>query len=220
LSTLEAPYQDAVIVPGKKTAPNVEAIVILGAGRYSAAPEYDDQDTVSRNTLERLRYGAHLAAQTSLPVLLSGGPVFNEDVPEATLMQQSLERDFGIKAKWVEGSSRTTLENAQRVKLMLAEAGIKRVYLVTHAWHMERAMWAFVNAGIDAVPAPMGFTTFSKSDITLLGYLPSATGMDASATAISERFGLYWYKRKRDAVAAAETVQENTNEPAPTDADK
>jgi uncharacterized SAM-binding protein YcdF (DUF218 family) len=209
LITLEAPYREAVVVPGKQANVGAQAIVILGGGRYSRAPEYDDRDTVGLQTLERLRYGARLAAQTSLPVLLSGGSTYGEEVPETQLMQQTLEQDYGVKAKWLESSSRTTLENAQRTKLLLTEAGIKKVYLVTHAWHMDRAVWAFVNSGIDVVPAPVGFTTLSKADLTPpLGYLPSSGGMEASATALHERFGLYWYKRKLQAATAAQAVKE------------
>jgi uncharacterized SAM-binding protein YcdF (DUF218 family) len=201
---LEAPFHTAVVTPDKPGA-NVQAIVILGGGRYSDAPEYGG-DTVNHYTLERLRYGARLARQTGLPVLVSGGSVFGEDRSEAALMQQTLEREFGIKVKWIEDKSRTTFENAQRTKAVLAEAGIRHVYLVTHAFHMARAQWAFVNAGMDGVPAPMGFTTIDKGDLGPLGYIPNANGLHHSALALRERLGLYCYKRKRDAETAAEAV--------------
>ena len=38
---------------------------------------------------------------------------------------------------------------------ILQEAGIQRVYLVTHAWHMRRALLAFHRFGITATPAPV-----------------------------------------------------------------
>jgi uncharacterized SAM-binding protein YcdF (DUF218 family) len=206
---LEAPFRAAVVVPDKPVA-SVQAIVVLGGGRYPDAPEYGG-DTVSDSALERLRYGARLARQTGLPILVSGGSVFGEEQSEALLMQKALERDFGVKVKWVEGVSRTTLENAQRSKVILAEAGIRHVYLVTHAWHMARAQWLFVESGLDVVPAPMGFTTIGRGDLGPLGYLPSSAGLQSSALALRERIGFYWYKRKRDAGAAAEAV----SKPAP-----
>jgi uncharacterized SAM-binding protein YcdF (DUF218 family) len=204
MSQLEAPFRAEVVTPGKPAA-NIQAIVILGGGRYANAPEYGG-DTVNHYALERLRYGARLARQTGLPILVSGGPVFGEDQAEAALMQQTLERDFGVKVKWVEAASRTTIENAQRTKAMLAEAGIRRVYLVTHAWHMARAQWAFVEVGLDAIPAPMGFTTTGREELGPLGYVPSAAGLQHSAIALRERLGYYWYQRKRDAEAAAGAV--------------
>ncbi|HKQ29691.1 MAG TPA: YdcF family protein [Burkholderiales bacterium] len=205
LMQLETPFREQVVVPDK-FPPDMQAIVVLGGGRDDGAPEYGE-DTVSSITLERLRYTARLARLTHLPVLVSGGSMFGEQLSEAVLMQKVLEQDFGIRSKWMEESSRTTSENAQQVKRIFTEPGIRRVYLVTHAWHMPRAQWAFVDAGLDVVPAPMGFTTVGRGDLSPLGYLPSASGLHASATALRERLGFYWYKSKRDAETAADVVR-------------
>lgn len=172
------------------------AIVILGAGRYTEAPEYGGGDSVNTLALERLRYGAYLYRQTGLPILVSGGRPYGEALSEAELMQASLASDFRIQAKWVENKSATTYENAKYAKLMLAEAGVRRVYLVTHAVHMPRAVWAFENQGLSVVPAPMGFTTLDKEDRETLGYFPSAYGLRLSSNALRERLGLFWYQRK------------------------
>jgi len=205
LMQLEAPFRTAVIAPDK-LVPNMQAIVVLGGGRTDGAPEYGE-DTVNATTLERLRYAAHLAQLTGLPLLVSGGSVFGEEQPEAMLMQKTLAHDFGVKAKWVENTSRNSMENAQHSKKLLAEANIRRVYLVTHAWHMQRAQWSFVEAGLDVVPAPTGFTTIGRVDLSPLGYTPSASGLHASALALRERAGFYWYKSKRDASAAANAIK-------------
>ena len=160
LTPLESSSQAVPITPPDKADGGIQAIVVLGGGRYADAPEYGG-DTVGVQTLERLRYAAALHRRTKLPVLVSGGSPFDEETTEAQLMRRVLEKDFGIEVKWVEDQSDNTIENAQRTKLMLTGAGIKRAYLVTHAWHMPRARWAFVNAGVDIVPAPMGFTTLA-----------------------------------------------------------
>lgn len=170
------------------------AIVVLGGGRYTEAPEYGTTDTVSNAALERLRYAAYLHRRTGLPVLVTGGAPFGEQASEALLMQETLEGDFGIRPKWAETQSGNTHENAVNSKQILAAAGIRRIYLVTHAWHMPRATWAFVNAGFDVVPAPMGFTTLGKGDREGLGYLPSVHGLALSSLALRERLGLTWYK--------------------------
>jgi uncharacterized SAM-binding protein YcdF (DUF218 family) len=206
LMQLEAPFR-ASVVAADNLVPNIQAIVVLGGGRTDSAPEYGE-DSVNAMTLERLRYAAHLAQLTGLPLLVSGGSVFGEEQPEAALMQKTLARDFGVKPKWVENTSRNSLENAQHSKKLLAEANIRRVYLVTHAWHMQRAQWSFVEAGLDVVPAPTGFTTIGKADLSPLGYTPNASGLHASALALRERIGFYWYKGKRDASAAAEAIKQ------------
>ncbi|RKZ35880.1 MAG: YdcF family protein, partial [Gammaproteobacteria bacterium] len=89
-----------------------QAIVVLGGGRYSDAPEYGG-DTVARGTLERLRYGARLHRQTGLPLLVTGGRVYGETTAEATLMKSVLTDEFGVGVKWAENESRNTFENAR-----------------------------------------------------------------------------------------------------------
>jgi uncharacterized SAM-binding protein YcdF (DUF218 family) len=179
------------------------AIVILGGGRYTEAPEYGASDSVNQTTLERLRYGAHLHRLTGLPILVSGGAPYAETTSEAELMQAALTSDFRVGVKWVENKSANTHENAKYTKMMLAEAGVRRVYLVTHAAHMPRAVWSFENQGISTVPAPMGFTTLNKEDRETLGYFPSAYGLRLSSNALRERMGLFWYQRKYASVEPA-----------------
>lgn len=82
----------------------VQAIVILGGGSYYAAPEYGG-DTVSNYTLERLRYGARLARQFRLPLLVAGSAPFGGRA-EAESMREVFENDFGVKVRWVETASR------------------------------------------------------------------------------------------------------------------
>jgi len=170
------------------------AIVILGGGRYEGASEFGGGDDVSRTTLERLRYGAHLHRLTGLPILVSGGTVYGETVSEGDLMKAVLVRDFRTDAKWVEGKSLNTFENARYSKKILAEAGIERIYLVTHAVHMRRAVWSFEHEGIVTVAAPMGFVTLGKKVREALGYFPSASGLLLSSQALRERLGLIWYR--------------------------
>ena len=183
--------------------PRPGAIVILGGGRYTEAPEYGASDSVNQMTLERLRYGAHLHRLTGLPILVSGGTPYAEKIPEAKLMQASLMNDFRVEVKWVEGKSANTYENAKYTKTILAQAGVRRVYLVTHAAHMPRAVWSFENQGISTVPAPMGFSTLNKQDRETLGYFPSAYGLRLSSNALRERLGLFWYQRKYGAAEPA-----------------
>ena len=183
-------------------SPAPEAIVVLGGGRYTDALEYGG-DSTNKLTLERLRYAAYLHRATQLPILVSGGAPFNETVSEAALMQDALTKDFQTPARWVEDKSATTQANATYTKTMLAAAGIRRIYLVTHASHMPRALWAFENAGLSVVPAPTGFSKPGKQDSGILGYLPTESGLSLSSMALRERLGLIWYQRKFRAPAPA-----------------
>ncbi len=162
-----------------------QAIVVLGGGSYWAAPEYGG-DTVSRWSLERIRYAARLHRDTGLPLLVSGGAPLG-GVPEGRSMRDALERDFGVKVRWVEDRSANTRENALLSAALLKEAGVKRVLLVTHAWHMRRAQEAFVNAGLEAIAAPTGYET--TGPLTALDFLPRPGGLWAGHIALNEWLG-------------------------------
>ncbi|MBP6802394.1 MAG: YdcF family protein, partial [Zoogloea sp.] len=118
-------------------ARGAQAIVVLGAGRRTHAPEFGGE-TVNRLALERLRYAAKLARSSGLPLLVSGGAPHG-DTAEALLMQRVLAEDYGVRARWVESASRDTRENADFSAVHLEAAGVRRVLLVTHAMHMKRA---------------------------------------------------------------------------------
>lgn len=198
LGALESGVPILSLPNAEEATRQVGAIVVLGGGRRPEALEYGGDD-VNTYTLERLRYAARLHRQTRLPILASGGAPFGETISEAALMQAALKRDFQIGIRWVESKSRNTLENGQMSYAMLHPAGITRIYLVTHAWHMPRSLWAFRRAGFDVIPAPTGFTTLGRAERAVLGYLPSASGLLRSSVAIHERLGLIWYKFKYDA---------------------
>jgi len=190
---------------GKELQNRAQAIVVLGGGRYDAPPEYPG-DTVSNMTLERLRYGAVLQRASKLPLLVTGGSVFGEPVSEAELMARTLKDDFGIEARWVETKSRNTFENAEYTSTILNGAGVRRILLVTHAYHMPRSRWVFEQYGFEVVPAPTSFNTLGKFERGPFGYLPTAYGLRQSNRAISERIGLLWYKWRYKPTAANKKI--------------
>ncbi len=170
-----------------------DAIVVLGGGTYFYAPEYG-ADTVGEATLERLRYAAKLHHETGKPVMVSGGKPLGNDLSEARQMQLVLEQEFRIPVRWAEDASDNTLENARYSFQVLQQVGIKRIYLVTHAWHMPRSIQTFRSAGFEAVPAPTAFTTRYRTD--LLAFLPRAEALRDSKNFAHEIIGLLWYRLK------------------------
>jgi uncharacterized SAM-binding protein YcdF (DUF218 family) len=167
-----------------------QAIVVLGGGTYHAAPEYG-ADTVKVAVLPRLRYAAQLHRALGKPVLASGGAPEGNSVPEAHLMRNVLMQDLGVSVVWVEETSRNTFENAQQSAAVLKPAGIQKIYLVTHAWHMRRARIAFEHAGFTVIPAPTVFATRYK--LTVLDFLPDARALLDSGLFFREAVGIGWY---------------------------
>jgi len=188
LQRLEGP--PVALDPQKQPA---DAIVVLGGGSYLGAPEYG-MDTVGDDTLVRLRYAAVLQRRTGKPVLVSGGKPQGNETSEAQQMKIVLEQEFNIPVKWTEGDSNNTLENARLSYGKLEPLGVRRIYLVTQAWHMPRSAGTFRAAGFEVVPAPTAYSTLGKPG--LLDFLPSAEALRDSQHFMHELIGLLWYRLK------------------------
>lgn len=167
------------------------AIVVLGGGAESYAPEYG-VSSLQDVSLERLRYALFLARETGAPVAASGGTGWGapEGVAEARVAAKVASEDFGRPIRWIEDQSRDTRENAARTIALLRPAGVTHVVLVTHGWHMPRALRAFSEAagpGITVEAAPMGLARRGESPA--LDWLPSARGFTANRQILREVAG-------------------------------
>jgi uncharacterized SAM-binding protein YcdF (DUF218 family) len=167
-----------------------QAIVILSAGIVSDAPEYFGT-TADALTLERLRYGAKLKRSTGLPVLVTGGTLKSDVEPAADVMTEILKTEYGIRPDWTERLSTTTAENARLSAPLLQAARIKRIYLVTHAWHMTRARLAFERQGLTVYAAGTGYCP--KRPIVATDFLPSMKSLMESYCALHEAIGTAVY---------------------------
>lgn len=165
------------------------AIVVLSA-EATTSPEYGGA-TLGGLTLERVRYAARLAHASSLPVLVTGGALGNGQPPIAEIMSNVLEKEYGVAVRWIEDRAQTTDENARFSAAILRREGIGTVALVTHAFHMPRAVLAFTAAGMKVVAVPTMFTPPAEEPDE---FLPSAKALQQSFFAAHEWIGLIWYR--------------------------
>jgi uncharacterized SAM-binding protein YcdF (DUF218 family) len=175
---------------GASAARRTTAIVVLGGGRSLLAPEYATSD-LKPHSLERLRYGIFLARATGLPLAFSGGVGWAQraaaGTSEAEIAQRVAERDFRWPLTWVEPDSRDTRENARNTLPLLRAAGVQHIVLVTHAWHMPRALRAFEQAGgavMKITPAPIG--AFGANDRAIIDWLPTTEGFEQVRLVVRE----------------------------------
>lgn len=189
------PLQGERIAELKKLPKDKAAIVVLGGGRESFAPEYGVSN-LSPQSLTRLHYGVWLSRQTGLPLMFSGG-VGLGDTPgmaEAEAAQRIAAADYGVKLRWVEAESSDTRGNATHSVAMLRNAGVTDIVVVTHGWHMKRALRAFdneaqrANAGMHVIGAPMGLAMASER--TALSWMPSPHGFNRVRNVLREAMGL------------------------------
>lgn len=194
---LSTPIVAALLLDALKPPPltftgkEADVIVILGGGRIPGSVEFGG-DTPGRFTLERVRYGAWLAKKLRKPILVTGGSP-DGGIPEGEMMRASLEQEFAVKdVRWVEAASNNTRENARLSARLLKTAGIDRVYLVTHAWHLARATPEFEATGLRVIPAGTGYSLPERANP--LDYVPNAKALHDSGLAVHEWIGLLWYR--------------------------
>ncbi len=98
---------------------------------------------------------------------------------------------FGL-VEWRETKAENTCENARYSAEILRNAGIHSALVVTHAWHMPRAILAFRRAGFDMVPAPLHGDTREVRGIS--DFLPHTSAWMRSFYALHEWIGLLAYR--------------------------
>ncbi len=170
-------------------------VLMLGGGREAFAPEYGVA-SLSHDSLERLRYGIWVSRETGAPMMFSGGlgHASEPGTTEADVAAEIAQREFLRPMRWVENKSRDTRENAQYSATLLRNLDVQQVVLVTHGWHMPRALRAFKDAATrekaswDVVPAPMGLG--QSVERPLLRWIPSAEGTQLVRAVLREKFAV------------------------------
>jgi uncharacterized SAM-binding protein YcdF (DUF218 family) len=112
-------------------------------------------------------------------------------------------KEFGCPVRWRESGSRDTRENARRTVALLAPQGIRTLVLVTHGWHMPRALREFRAAAAQAaasapaadgaaslriVAAPMGLAGLQLAPP--LAWMPTGDGYERVRQVLREALGL------------------------------
>lgn len=187
-------------LPQDITAPKVDppaAIVILGGDAAYGAPVGGifPGSGIGALTLERMRAGVLLHRRTGLPILVTGDALEDGVTPIASQMAQALQDDFATPVQWIEPASADTWQNAQFSAVLLRQANIHSVYVVTHAWHMRRAMIAFARTGIAVTPAPIYLDRWPE--LSLDGFIPRVSSWLASYYALHEWIGCVYYALRR-----------------------
>jgi uncharacterized SAM-binding protein YcdF (DUF218 family) len=166
-----------------------QAIVILGGGTQYGV-RAGGGGTVTPMALERLRYGARLARQTRLPVLVTEGAPAGREPGAIDMVRALLE--WGVAPRWTEGRAMTTFDNARYAYQTLAAAGVTRIALVSHAWHLPRAVALFEQVGFEVIPAPAYVPGPRRH--TWRAWLPSMQALELSTLAVHEYLGHAWYR--------------------------
>lgn len=171
--------------------PTPTTIVLLDGGTDRRPLSSSDFASLSEPSLHRLFAAVALWRRSpGAHLVISGG---GSGVPDSVLLRGLAVR-LGVPADVIEieDRSRTTWENAMYTS-RLSPAVPKRIWLVTSALHMPRALGAFRAWGFEpcAYPGSSLYTPFSAS----IGYfMPQSSSLAKAEAAIHEIIGSAVYR--------------------------
>lgn len=182
--------------PPPETPPaHVGLIVVLGGaidGHVSASRQRVELDNAGDRFIEALALAQQYPEAKILISggigLLSGDAEGDAEVAERFLIRFGIARDRLV----LENTSRTTAENADLTRQLLAAIPGSSGLLVTSAWHMPRAMGAFHKAGLDLIAWPVDYRSERDEGFTFSPYQPGRN-IQAAGDAAKEWVGLLAY---------------------------
>ena len=204
LSRLERQYPAVSL----DTAPTADAIVVL-SGTLAANPAAPGG--VKWLAPDRFEQGLRLYRAGKAPLLIfTGGQIPWAREPQSEgqyLRTAALARGVPTAAVAVTGEIQNTAQEASAVASLAQARGLGRMYLVTTAWHMPRAVFLFRRAGLPMIPYPVDHQINPGAAWTVLDFLPQAKALEQTEIAEREWLGLAFYRladfRMRGAPAAA-----------------
>ncbi len=183
--------QTAAAIPPTANSIDADAIVVLSGDIDCDPPEYGP-DQPGFISLQRCRYAAQLSKRTGVPILISGGVLRPDRRSAAEVLRDFVQDELQVPVRWIENRSLTTRQNAQFSSEILAKEGITRVAVVTHAWHMPRAVDVCEAAGLSVLPAPTMAATPPANLRDAI--MPRSRAFRDSSWAIHEWVGRLWYR--------------------------
>jgi len=185
----QAPYAQR---PALDWAPS-NAIVLLTAGvTYPPGGPLEPGHTAYSRIAEAVvLYRGCRAAGAQCTLLVSGGDALSTGEPLSLTYTRTLQQ-LGVPAAdlVLELRSHTTWQNAQFSRAPLERIHADRIWLVTSAHHLRRAMFAFRRFGIEVTPVRADYLRGVWS------LLPSAYNLYVTDAALHEYVGMalyHWY---------------------------
>lgn len=172
-------------------APAPDTVVVLSAGVTHPPDGAADYSALKVMSLRRLFAGVDLwRTQPGVRLVISGGGY--RRIPDAVVMA-NLAEQLGVPANAieVEARSRTTWQNAQFVAA-LSPAVPKRIWLVTSALHIPRALGAFRAWGFAPCAWPSGLQD-TRLHFGPQVFVPQGDAVMTSTVALHELFGAVEY---------------------------
>lgn len=184
ISSLEWRYTPPQKVEG-------DVIIMLSGGATLDTPNVDGLGHLNGGAANRLLTVARLAQDNDLPIIISGGQVYEDSGSEAQIGKKIL-LGLGIEEQriTIEDNSLNTDQNAVLTKKIMQNKNYTKPILVTSAFHMERSVLNFLKQGIAVVPYPTGYMVSRKNDFYLNKLTPKAYALENTSIFLWEYLGI------------------------------
>lgn len=189
INPLEKEYRKSATI-------NANSVVVLGGGYYKDAPNLP----LSEDSYKRLIYAIMLAKKNSIPIIFDGSK--NEAIAVKKCVNE-LNSNFKIDLNisnsskykkeftiYIQNRALTTIDNAKYIKDFFNVNHLNRqnFYLLTSAYHMNRALKEFNRQLLYPTPKATDFKT--SKEFKVLDLLPTAEGLLISTKALHEYLGI------------------------------
>lgn len=176
-------------------APAADAVLVLGGTMGSPAPAGYQPNW--SDAVDRFEGGLALVqAGKAARLLFTGAPQSTDESIEsegAAMRRHAIARGVPAEKIHVLGKVGNTADEARELAQLVRTNDLKRVLLVTSAWHMPRAMRQFRKAGVEITAFPVDFRYEPHRARPYMDYLPGADGLKLTETALRETYGIVFY---------------------------
>lgn len=186
---------DYTLKPAKSIMKSDAIVVLSGNGSIINTEEgpifqWSDPD--------RFFGGIALFKENKAPTLIFTGGQLPWDVGDKTegeyLKDEAILQGVPEEHIYVTRPVQNTAQEAEAVKALLNNENSK-IILVTSAFHMPRASKLFEANKLDVSPFPVDFKSANKK-LTIMSFIPSTGGLDATFTGLREFLGRLYYRIK------------------------
>ncbi|MBA4137861.1 MAG: YdcF family protein [Opitutus sp.] len=179
------------VYPVRSIGSLAEADAVLVLGGIMSPSKDPGFVTEWSEAVERFEAGVAIVQRDKARLLLFTGDTRGSE--GTALQREALIRGVPASRVNVIGAVGNTADEAEQLKRYCAQHGLKRVVLVTSAWHLPRSMRQFRGAGVEIVAFPVDFRTMPNRQLRYLDYLPTAQALEKTELALRECYGIAFY---------------------------
>jgi uncharacterized SAM-binding protein YcdF (DUF218 family) len=202
VTNLENRYPVFTTLPATEEQKQVH-ILVLGGGHTNDA-RLPATGKLSETALARLAEGIRIYRSIPGSTIITSGYKGKEDVPQATVLADAA-RLLGVPEEQIKSQTLpgNTYMEATEYKRLFGDT--TALVVVTSAIHIPRAMYLFQKAGLNPIPAPASHLFKKGTKRKTRSWVPSASYIGKTESAIHEYVGLLWYK------LGGETIEKTGN---------